>query len=82
MNGELLLNAEEFKFFDKQWSRKQFYNEHRRLLKNEPIEDVFLKFFRTSSSETMHQLLHEISENITQEQGLKRFKMEGCWDNN
>ena len=81
-NSKIWLNNERMEMIDGHWSRKQFKRQYNKKLKDRPTEDVWLEFFRCSSSETFHQLLTNIYETIPEEPGLKSFRINGCWDSN
>ena len=66
----------------KQWSIKQFHKQRGKKLADAPTEDVWLEFFRSSSTETLNQVLNEIADTIPQNPGLNSFRINGCWDNN
>ena len=53
-NSKIWLNNERMEMIDGHWSRKQFKRQYNKKLKDRPTEDVWLEFFRCSSSETFH----------------------------
>ena len=66
----------------KQWSAAQFAKQRSQKLGNAPTKDVWLYNLRTSSTDTINQLLNEIAETIPMEPGLESFKVNGCWEEN
>ena len=48
----------------KEWSIDMFHKQRSKKLSDAPTEDVWLEFFRSSSTETINQVLNEIADTI------------------
>lgn len=81
-NSKIRLNGEHIEMARKEWAVAQFHKQRRKKLQDAPTEDVWLEFLRTSSTETINQVLNEIADTVPASPGLNSFRMNGCWDNN